>query len=86
MHACTQCTLTRLLLTARGRPRAGTGWTFPRAEPNPMREATSAALYTYRHDPEAFRAMQRRGMAQDLSWDNAASLYEEVLVEAKYQW
>lgn len=23
---------------------------------------------------------------QDLSWDHAAALYEEVLVAAKYQW
>lgn len=32
------------------------------------------------------RAPQERGMAQDLSWDNAARAYEEVMVAAKYQW
>jgi starch synthase len=25
-------------------------------------------------------------MSQDLSWDHAAQLYEEVLVKAKFQW
>jgi hypothetical protein len=30
--------------------------------------------------------VQLRGMAQDLSWDNAAKQYEDVCVAAKYQW
>ncbi|KAG2499843.1 hypothetical protein HYH03_002134 [Edaphochlamys debaryana] len=65
---------------------AGTGWTFDRAEPNKLREAISNALVTYRQFRESFRALQRRGMEQDLTWDNAASIYEEVMVAAKYQW
>ncbi len=39
-----------------------------------------------RHYPESFRAIQLRGMAQDLTWDHAAEQYEEVFVDAKYQW
>ncbi|XP_048598822.1 starch synthase 2, chloroplastic/amyloplastic-like [Brassica napus] len=35
---------------------------------------------------ESWEGLQRRGMTQDLSWDNAAENYEEVLVAAKYQW
>lgn len=65
---------------------AGTGWTFPRAEAPLLRDAVSSALHTYRQVPESFQALQRRGMTQDLSWDNAANLYEQVLVEAKFQW
>lgn len=44
------------------------------------------ALYTYHEQRESFRGIQRRAMAQDLSWDKAAQQYEDVLVEAKYQW
>ncbi len=32
------------------------------------------------------RARNVHGRTQDLSWDNAAQQYEEVLVTAKYQW
>ena len=34
----------------------------------------------------ACRGLQLRGMQQDLSWEHAAELYEDVLVQAKYQW
>jgi starch synthase len=64
----------------------GTGWTFERAEADQMRSALWNALVTYREHRQTFDAIARRGMAQDLSWDHAASLYEDVLVEAKFQW
>jgi starch synthase len=32
------------------------------------------------------RGIQLRGMQQDLSWDHAAEQYEDVLVQAKFQW
>lgn len=32
------------------------------------------------------RGIQKRDMEQDLSWDHAAEQYEDVLVQAKYQW
>ncbi|KAK8455183.1 hypothetical protein SEVIR_4G099100v4 [Setaria viridis] len=65
---------------------AGLGWTFDRAEPNKLIEALGHCLDTYRNYRESWRRIQERGMSQDLSWDHAAELYEEVLVKAKYQW
>ncbi|WIA09124.1 hypothetical protein OEZ85_008536 [Tetradesmus obliquus] len=64
----------------------GTGWTFERADAEQMRHAVGNALETYRKYRPSFRDLQLRGMAQDLSWDHAAALYEEVLVAAKFQW
>lgn len=65
---------------------SGTGWTFDKAEANAMRGAVWNALSTYWHHKDAFRQVQKNGMCQDLSWDHAAELYEQVLVAAKYQW
>ncbi|XP_066369605.1 soluble starch synthase 2-3, chloroplastic/amyloplastic-like isoform X2 [Miscanthus floridulus] len=65
---------------------AGLGWTFDRAEANKLIEALRHCLDTYRNYGESWRSIQARGMAQDLSWDHAAELYEDVLVKAKYQW
>ncbi|KAJ1258710.1 hypothetical protein BS78_10G096500 [Paspalum vaginatum] len=65
---------------------AGLGWTFDRAEANKLIEALGHCLDTYRKYRESWRGIQERGMSQDLSWDHAAELYEEVLVKAKYQW
>lgn len=64
----------------------GLGWTFDRAEPHKLIEALGHCLETYRKYKESWRGFQVRGMSQDLSWDHAAELYEEVLVKAKYQW
>ncbi|CAN6280000.1 unnamed protein product [Urochloa humidicola] len=65
---------------------AGLGWTFDRAEANRMIDALGHCLNTYRNYKESWKGLQARGMAQDLSWDHAAKLYEDVLVKAKYQW
>ncbi|KAJ1281026.1 hypothetical protein BS78_04G277100 [Paspalum vaginatum] len=65
---------------------AGLGWTFDRAEANRMIDALGHCLNTFRNYKESWRGLQARGMAQDLSWDHAAVLYEDVLVKAKYQW
>ncbi|CAA0828415.1 Starch synthase 2- chloroplastic/amyloplastic [Striga hermonthica] len=64
----------------------GLGWTFSRAEAGEMIHALGNCLLTYREYKESWEGLQRRGMAQNLSWDNAAQSYEEVLVAAKYQW
>jgi starch synthase len=62
------------------------GWTFEKAEANRMIDALGHCLNTYRNYRSSWEGIQRRGMMQDLSWDNAAKLYEEALVTAKYQW
>ncbi|KAI8465682.1 MAG: hypothetical protein J3K34DRAFT_436113 [Monoraphidium minutum] len=64
----------------------GTGWTFDRAEADLLRGQIHNALVTYREHRESFHGVMRRGMEQDLSWDHAANVYEEVLVAAKYTW
>ncbi|KAL8471601.1 hypothetical protein ACS0TY_029015 [Phlomoides rotata] len=65
---------------------SGVGWTFGRAETSALIDALGNCLWTYREFKESWDGIQRRGMSQDLSWDNAAQNYEQVLVAAKYQW
>ncbi|CAI9758660.1 unnamed protein product [Fraxinus pennsylvanica] len=64
----------------------GLGWTFARAETNELINALGNCLLTYRQYKKSWEGLQRRGMTQDLSWDNAAQNYEEELIAAKYQW
>ncbi|KAL3526529.1 hypothetical protein ACH5RR_011185 [Cinchona calisaya] len=64
----------------------GLGWTFDRAEANQLINALGNSLLTYREYKKSWEGIQRRGMMQNLSWDNASEKYEEVLVAAKYQW
>ncbi|KAG9139942.1 hypothetical protein Leryth_026298 [Lithospermum erythrorhizon] len=65
---------------------SGLGWTFGSADTNQLIHALGNCLFTYREYKESWNGLQRRGMTQDLSWDNAAQIYEEVFVAAKYQW
>ena len=65
---------------------SGLGWTFDSAETNKLINAIGNCLLTFRQYKQSWEGLQRRGMTQDLSWDNAAQQYEEVLVAAKYQW
>ncbi|GMY13633.1 granule-bound starch synthase 2, chloroplastic/amyloplastic [Fagus crenata] len=65
---------------------SGLGWTFDSAEANKLIHALGNCLFTYQEYKQSWEGLQRRGMMQDLSWDNAAQNYEEVLVAAKYQW
>ncbi|GLJ50083.1 hypothetical protein SUGI_1065240 [Cryptomeria japonica] len=64
----------------------GLGWTIDRAESSCLIHSLGNALWTYRDFKESWLGIQKRGMSQDLSWDNAAQQYEEVLLAAKYQW
>lgn len=64
----------------------GLGWTFDRAEAQGLIHALGNAMWTYRDFKPSWLGLQKRGMSQDLSWDNAAEQYEEVLVAAKFQW
>ena len=52
----------------------GTGIVFDDATPAALEAAIVRALALYRQ-PEAWRALQRRAMAQDFSWDIAAASY-----------
>lgn len=65
---------------------SGLGWTFSRAEANQLIHALGNCLLTYREYKKSWEGIQTRCMTQDLSWDNAAQNYEEVLIAAKYQW
>nr|BAK03716.1 predicted protein [Hordeum vulgare subsp. vulgare] len=65
---------------------SGLGWTFDRAEAHKLIEALGHCLRTYRDHKESWRGLQERGMSQDFSWEHAAKLCEDVLVQAKYQW
>ena len=65
---------------------SGTGWIFEWADAGAFQRAMGDAIYTYREHRDSFRGLQLRGMNQDLSWDHAAELYEDVLIQAKYQW
>ncbi|KAJ9562224.1 hypothetical protein OSB04_007384 [Centaurea solstitialis] len=65
---------------------SGLGWTFHKAEAGELIHALGNCLLTYREYKQSWAGIQRRGMMQDLSWDNAAHRYEEVFVAAKYQW
>ncbi|XP_057786239.1 granule-bound starch synthase 2, chloroplastic/amyloplastic-like [Salvia miltiorrhiza] len=65
---------------------SGLGWTFSRAEKDELIHALGNCFWTYREFKESWEGLQKRGMSNDLSWDNAAQNYEEVLVAAKYQW
>ncbi|KAG7985368.1 hypothetical protein I3843_03G022200 [Carya illinoinensis] len=65
---------------------SGLGWTFDSADANKLIHALGNCLLTYREYKQSWEGLQKRGMMQDLSWDNAAQNYEEVLIAAKYQW
>ncbi|CAK9863923.1 unnamed protein product [Sphagnum jensenii] len=65
---------------------SGTGWTFDRPAVSGLTDALGNAIWTYRDFKKSWTGIQQRGMTQDLSWDNAAQQYEEVLLAAKYTW
>lgn len=65
---------------------SGVGWTFDRAESSQLIHALGNCFLTYRQYKVSWEGLQRRGMTRDLSWDNAAENYEEVLVAAKHHW
>lgn len=56
----------------------GTGWAFRPFTAEAFREAVGWALYTWRHHPEAWRGLQARGMARDVTWEGAAAAYEAL--------
>jgi len=71
---------------ADGGKGAGTGWAYDSASVDALIHATGNAISTYRQYPDSFRGIALRGMASDFSWETAAKNYEELLIEAKYEW
>ena len=55
----------------------GTGFVFDEASPEALTGALEQALAAYRAGT-AWRSLQRRAMAQDVSWEHAAVQYEEL--------
>lgn len=68
--------------------RAGTGFVFDGDTPEALLGAIDRALAVYRQ-PSRWRALQRRGMAIDVSWDAAAAryaaVYRRALADARYR-
>ena len=58
--------------------KAGTGWTFTDCSATGLMHAVGLALETRRTYPEEFADLQRRGMARDSSWEQAAATYEQI--------
>jgi starch synthase len=58
-----------------------TGFTFSNYSADDFWNALREALYICRVDPEGWRAMQRKGMTSDYSWETSARAYQQV-----YEW
>ncbi len=56
----------------------GLGFTFQSYNADDFMGAIKRALHLYRDTPEAFRALQKRGMDQDFSWDKPAGKYMDL--------
>lgn len=65
-----------------GAAGSGTGFVFEQAEPGDLERALERALAVY-EDADAWRAIVLRGMAQDFSWNRAASRYGAMYEAAK---
>jgi starch synthase len=58
-----------------------TGFTFSNYRTDDFWNALREALYIYRVDPDSWRALQRKGMTSDYSWETSARAYQQV-----YEW
>jgi starch synthase len=58
-----------------------TGFTFANYSADEFWGALHEALHVYRHDPERWGDIQRKGMASDFSWAASARSYQQV-----YEW
>ena len=61
-----------------GHPGRGTGFVFEAVDPWSLAHAVHRAMILRGRQPEAWRALQRRAMAEDFSWDRSAARYEEL--------
>jgi starch synthase len=60
----------------------GTGFLFDNLTPGAVYDTVGWAVYAYYHKKEHIKAMQKRGMTKDFSWDQSAYGYTDVYVEA----
>ncbi|GJU39951.1 granule-bound starch synthase 2, chloroplastic/amyloplastic [Tanacetum coccineum] len=60
---------------------SGLGWTFDQAGTRKLIHALRKCLLTYKEEKPSWKGIQKRGMMQDLSWDQ----YVKVLIAASYQ-
>ena len=58
-----------------------TGFTFDNYNADDFWNALGKAIYIYRVDPDSWRAIQRKGMTSDYSWETSARAYQQV-----YEW
>ena len=58
-----------------------TGFAFTNYSADDCWHALREALYLYRHDKDNWRAIQRKGMTSDFSWETSARAYQQV-----YEW
>ena len=66
------------MLPADENGEGGLGFTFRSYNADDFLGALQRALQLYENAPEAFRALQKRGMEQDFSWDVPAAKYLEL--------
>ncbi|KAL8143524.1 hypothetical protein V2J09_016556 [Rumex salicifolius] len=57
---------------------SGTGWAFSPLTKESMLSAIRTAVKTYKEYKPSWEGLMKRGMEQDLSWNNAAVQYERV--------
>jgi starch synthase len=65
------------------RTQKGTGFKFREYGGVAMLDSLKAAITLYRDSPDAWRVLQRNGMAQDYSWTNSAREYVKVYERAR---
>jgi starch synthase len=59
-------------------PGRGTGFVFDAISASDLALAAHRAMILRARDPESWRALQRRAMAEDFSWEKAAASYEDL--------
>lgn len=62
--------------------KKGTGFLFEDISAAALRDTIGWALYTWYNDQKGYKAMQKKGMAQDFSWKKACKGYETAYKNA----
>jgi starch synthase len=63
-------------------PGQGNGFLFDEIDSDALAHAVHRALVLRGRDAGGWRALQRRAMAEDFSWDRSAAAYEKVYAAA----